>query len=327
MSDPTQIPAGWYDDGSGRQRWWDGFQWGQFADQPATPAVPAAPVTPAAAESRIAKATRMATAAATAARAATTAAASSIAESRSVKDAPGEPVPAPVPVPAAAAVAVKQPWFKNKWIWVAVVAAFLFVIIAVNAINESRNEASPAEEIAPALTQTVETITIPDVVGQDGETAKSALTDLGFDVEFEAGDESVWDPSNWNVDAQSPVAAAEAAEGDVVTLTVSKPEPEPEPEPVAPSTTLGDIEAAQYLALAWEDRFVYGGTVHWIVDRITTANEDGTYTFKIGATITNAYGTEYSGTIEGDVGGTSDAPVILDSIMYTDAGEVVNYWE
>jgi len=27
MSTPTQIPAGWYDDGSGAQRWWDGQQW------------------------------------------------------------------------------------------------------------------------------------------------------------------------------------------------------------------------------------------------------------------------------------------------------------
>lgn len=35
--------AGWYDDGSGRQRWWDGEQWGQFADAaPASPVMTAA---------------------------------------------------------------------------------------------------------------------------------------------------------------------------------------------------------------------------------------------------------------------------------------------
>lgn len=33
MSDPTQIPAGWYDDGSGRQRWWNGTEWQQFAGE------------------------------------------------------------------------------------------------------------------------------------------------------------------------------------------------------------------------------------------------------------------------------------------------------
>ncbi|ANJ28115.1 DUF2510 domain-containing protein [Agromyces aureus] len=42
MSDPTNTPAGWYDDGSGRQRYWDGRQWtDQFA--PAAPAADAAP--------------------------------------------------------------------------------------------------------------------------------------------------------------------------------------------------------------------------------------------------------------------------------------------
>ncbi|KJQ54381.1 DUF2510 domain-containing protein [Microbacterium sp. SA39] len=32
MTTPNDTPAGWYDDGSGRQRWWDGQQWGAFAD-------------------------------------------------------------------------------------------------------------------------------------------------------------------------------------------------------------------------------------------------------------------------------------------------------
>jgi hypothetical protein len=30
----SNVPAGWYDDGSGRQRWWDGQAWGPFAPQP-----------------------------------------------------------------------------------------------------------------------------------------------------------------------------------------------------------------------------------------------------------------------------------------------------
>lgn len=33
MTTPNDTPAGWYDDGSGRQRWWDGQQWGAFADE------------------------------------------------------------------------------------------------------------------------------------------------------------------------------------------------------------------------------------------------------------------------------------------------------
>ena len=54
MTTPNKAPAGWYDDGSGRQRWWDGQQWGKFADAailpaPRTTAVSAAFVDPASA--------------------------------------------------------------------------------------------------------------------------------------------------------------------------------------------------------------------------------------------------------------------------------------
>lgn len=33
MTTPQSSPPGWYDDGSGQQRWWDGMQWGQYASQ------------------------------------------------------------------------------------------------------------------------------------------------------------------------------------------------------------------------------------------------------------------------------------------------------
>lgn len=49
MTTPTETPAGWYDDGSGRQRWWDGQQWGNFADEAETRA-PVATLDPASAE-------------------------------------------------------------------------------------------------------------------------------------------------------------------------------------------------------------------------------------------------------------------------------------
>ena len=35
MTTPQSQPPGWYDDGSGQQRWWDGTQWGQYASQAA----------------------------------------------------------------------------------------------------------------------------------------------------------------------------------------------------------------------------------------------------------------------------------------------------
>lgn len=35
MSDEVSTPPGWYDDGSGHLRWWDGRVWGQYAPAPA----------------------------------------------------------------------------------------------------------------------------------------------------------------------------------------------------------------------------------------------------------------------------------------------------
>jgi TM2 domain-containing membrane protein YozV len=40
MTTQENQPAGWYDDGTGKQRWWDGALWGDYA-APALPPVPA----------------------------------------------------------------------------------------------------------------------------------------------------------------------------------------------------------------------------------------------------------------------------------------------
>lgn len=43
---PASPPAGWYDDGSGRQRWYDGTQWTeQYQPTPAQPVHTAGPMT------------------------------------------------------------------------------------------------------------------------------------------------------------------------------------------------------------------------------------------------------------------------------------------
>lgn len=52
MSDPNQpsTPPGWYPDGQGGQRWWDGTQWTEHTQPPAggAPAAPPAPAAPSA---------------------------------------------------------------------------------------------------------------------------------------------------------------------------------------------------------------------------------------------------------------------------------------
>lgn len=150
-------------------------------------------------------------------------------------------------------------------------------------------------------------------VGVDGDSVFSTDSRYPRDVEIEVSYHSF--PPDEEEAPDSPATEAPAEAQPV----------EPEPEIEQP-VKLEDVYAAQYLAYAWEDRMIYGGTVHWIADRITTANDDGTYTFKIGVTLKNANGAEYHGTVEGDVGGTNDAPVIIDSILYTDAGEVIDYY-
>ena len=125
----------------------------------------------------------------------------------------------------------------------------------------------------------------------------------------------------------SPEPTTSPTEGAVAPSEQPSEEPTPEPEPEeSEPAKLDEIRAAQYLASAWEDKFLYGGTVHWIADRITSENSDGTYVFKIGATVKNEYGTEFEATIEGTVGGTAENPEILDSILYAATGEVVDYY-
>jgi hypothetical protein len=48
LTGPDAVAPGWYDDGSGRQRWWDGAHWAQFAEQATAPAYvqQAAPLPP-----------------------------------------------------------------------------------------------------------------------------------------------------------------------------------------------------------------------------------------------------------------------------------------
>lgn len=41
----TSTPPGWYDDGHGAQRWWDGVRWTEHVQPPAAPVVVAAPQT------------------------------------------------------------------------------------------------------------------------------------------------------------------------------------------------------------------------------------------------------------------------------------------
>jgi hypothetical protein len=102
-----------------------------------------------------------------------------------------------------------------------VIAASLLVVLALAGCSSE-----------PELTP------VPSVIGLPGDEAEDLLEDAGFDVEWDAGEESVWMASNWSVDSQEPAADAGAEDGATVTLSVSKPEavaPEATDAPDSPS--------------------------------------------------------------------------------------------
>ena len=119
----------------------------------------------------------------------------------------------------------KKPWYRTWWaIALGVLVVISFISAGVNAITGNKPDRS---EVASTLTEpenAVETAVVPDVVGQDGAAARKALSDAGFSVTFDGGEDAVIAASNWTVDAQDPLAGEELAVGEAVALTVSKPE-------------------------------------------------------------------------------------------------------
>ncbi|MET4705166.1 hypothetical protein [Frigoribacterium sp. UYMn621] len=127
-------------------------------------------------------------------------------------------------------------------------------------------------------------------------------------------------------DSGSTQKAVPAAVSTPASTPTSTPTATATPSPtVTAPRPLDETTAAQFLAMQWEAKFTYGGKVQWVMDRITTPHPDGTFTFKLSATVTNQYGTDQQATIEGDVGGTDAAPTITDSILYTADGQIVNF--
>jgi len=215
---------------------------------------------------------------------------------------------------------VKKPIPKPVWYAIAGGALLIAALITVGVLAEgtSSNEADsiaatspttvPSEPSAPA-TPTLQPA--PEVEGMTGEEARALFEEAGYTVEFDGLD----CPDNCAaVAAEWTVTWTTQSNDGTAVLVLEDPNP-----------GLDEGRAAQYLAMQWEAKFPYGGTVHWIMDRITTPNDDGTFTFKIGATVKNQYGTDVDATIEGDVGGTYENLKIVDSILYTNTGDIIDF--
>ena len=60
-----------------------------------------------------------------------------------------------------------------------------------------------------------------------------------------------------------------------------------------------------------ESQYPFGFKCHWIKDLINIEQAGNTWYFKVGVTITNAYGAEYDTVAEGMVTGTDSAPQMV----------------
>ncbi|WP_298040899.1 PASTA domain-containing protein [uncultured Microbacterium sp.] len=100
--------------------------------------------------------------------------------------------------------------------------ASLTAIIAVSALLAACTP-SPLDALP---TPEAETVALPDVIGMRGDIAQEQLRELGMLVTLRADEASVWEPANWIVEEQDPVAGAVKLRSSV-TLHVGRPPAEP----------------------------------------------------------------------------------------------------
>lgn len=77
------------------------------------------------------------------------------------------------------------------------------------------------------------------------------------------------------------------------------------------STELTKYYAQKAFEEFGESQYPFGFKCHWIMDLRNAEQEGNTWYFKVGVTITNAYGTEYDTVAEGMVTGTDSAPQMV----------------
>jgi hypothetical protein len=194
------------------------------------------------------------------------------------------------------------------------IAALAVAVLMLTGCASARTAPAPQRSVEAAESSAV---VVPSVVGNDGKTAKNALESAGLDVEFDAGEESVWAASNWTVNEQVPAAGESVPDGSTVTLKVSKPEavaPAPNPNDLTPSG-LSFTYAITACDMNGESQSPYGWNADFLLDGTHTVVGD-TIVLKAGVSITNAYNAEGRFTVDCTVSGTNDAPVIDSFLVY-----------
>jgi len=242
-------------------------------------------------------------------------------------------------------------WYQRWWIWV-LVGVTVFIVLPIGACTAAVGgllaigaasggsgtststaapvstapptpSATPSPSASPSTSPTPspsdseeesELVAVPNVVGMPGDEARDALEEAGFEVDWT--NETVFAPSNWVVISQS---ATDAEEGAEIGLEVARPEatvtPTSPAAPVAPGPV--DSIAAQIACDAYgEQLYPYGFDAHWIIGVYANEQRGEQWFWKVDVTITNAFGAEYEAVMECFAGGTEDAAIVQDFLVY-----------
>ncbi|MGO1467572.1 MAG: PASTA domain-containing protein [Microbacterium gubbeenense] len=111
----------------------------------------------------------------------------------------------------------KKSIWKSKWLWIPV-----GVVVAIGAIG---NLINPPDESTDAEAEAaIATVPVPDVTGLLAHQAQAELTDAGFTVTFDAGDDVVFNASNWAAVSTDPQAGTDTEEASAVIVVVERSE-------------------------------------------------------------------------------------------------------
>lgn len=177
---------------------------------------------------------------------------------------------------------------------------------------------SPSASATSTPTPSAVSVTVPDVAGKDGASARKVLEDQQLRVEFKSDNgKSVIAASNWTVVSSDPAAGASVTAGVTVTLNVTKPAAtQTAPQQEATSAGLTGTYAQAACDTYGKAQFPYGFKAAWITGRIADRIENDQWFLKVTAKVKNEFNAQPEVTVECTVAGTNPAPEVVSFLAY-----------
>lgn len=194
------------------------------------------------------------------------------------------------------------------------VMILVFAFATSSAVVASSDGSNSTSAEDPAVEEPVGP-EVPDLAGQTGDVADDELQELGFETEFDAGDETVIMRSNWTVTGTTPAAGEFAELGSTVVIHVEKIEPD---SAEAEATSLGLTGTYAWSACnqMGDAMFPYGFRFH-LTGIIADEPQGDTWFLKASITTENEFGNKRKDQVmECYVTGTNEAPEVSDFLVY-----------